>query len=617
MSIQALTFYPTVKLSRLLIALENGSRPTGGVRQLTTGVPSLGGEHVLQNGKFNFENIKFVPRDYFNKMRRGIINKYDVLVVKDGATTGKTAFVGDDFPFENATVNEHVFILRVDSTLILPEYLYFFLSSEWGQAQIGREFHGGAIGGINQTFAEYLEVPLPSLIEQNRIVIFLRQLSNIDQWRRETIQVNRELRSKIFEWFFGNGKPLEGHQTVTLKTLLTVGLSSGYSPATSDDPIGIPVFNLSAITDHGLDETQLKFFQVENYEGKGSDLVVDDLLISRSNTLEFVGRVGRYKGAPGKVIYPDTMIRIRVGNHVDAIYLEYFLRSPYMRAVITQLARGTSGSMKKISQGDINNFVVYFPDAEKRKKFSLVIDVLEKQEDLYLDSQKKTEILFDLITTYAFSGKATSSWREENKDSVLLKELERDALLKISNEKVRKFETAVFTFEELESLQKAFGNFAVTLANYNSEILTGISQQLDKTNKSITQSLVSMSQNLFTPFLENFRQSLQNIQPALPSPTEDEINRQIDLLPLPQEKRAIHDVLDITSLRVLKLAHASPAYFTPEDLTFGGITSTHTSTSLRVLDSLGFVRLVEIDGVLRYHLINSNTDAALKPDQLQ
>ena len=393
MSIQALTFYPTVKLSRLLIALENGSRPTGGVRQLTTGVPSLGGEHVLQNGKFNFENIKFVPRDYFNKMRRGIINKYDVLVVKDGATTGKTAFVGDDFPFENATVNEHVFILRVDRTLILPEYLYFFLSSEWGQAQIGREFHGGAIGGINQTFAEYLEVPLPSLIEQNRIVIFLRQLSNIDQWRRETIKVNRELRSKVFEWFFGNGKPLEGQQTVTLKTLLTVGLSSGYSPATNDDPIGIPVFNLSAITDHGLDETQLKYFQIENYEGKGSDLVVDDLLISRSNTLEFVGRVGRYKGAPGKVIYPDTMIRIRVGNHVDAIYLEYFLRSPYMRAVITQLARGTSGSMKKISQGDINNFVVYFPDAEKRKKFSLVIDVLEKQEDLYLDSQKKTEIL--------------------------------------------------------------------------------------------------------------------------------------------------------------------------------------------------------------------------------
>ena len=219
----------------------------------------------------------------------------------------------------------------------------------------------------------------------------------------------------------------------------------------------------------------------------------------------------------------------------------------------------------------------------------------------------------------AFTGELTISWREKHKDELQRSAAERDKALGLRGEKPRliDFEEGRVTPEELEVIRNALGNFAANLASYHIDV-DGLARSLEEITKPLTQSLVSMRQNLITPFLESFRQSLQNIQLALPvPPDEDEINRQIDLLPLPQEKRAIHDVLDATSLRVLRLAHASSAYFTPENLTFGGITSTHTSASLRVLDSLGFVRLVEIDGVLRYHVIDANTDTALKPDQLQ
>jgi type I restriction enzyme, S subunit len=622
MTIQEFTIYPCIKLSSLINTLENGSRPSGGVGQISKGIPSIGGEHITESGKFDFDNIKYVPEKYFTSLTRGIIEKGDVLVVKDGATTGKSAFVDENFPFNLAAINEHIFIIRPETSLLLPEYLYYFLFSEWGQAQIEQEFHGGAIGGINQSFVEHLEIPLPPLPEQQRIVHIFRQLSLLEEWRLDTIHTSKKLHSKIFEWYFGNGESLDNQDVVTLESLLTTGLSSGYSPSTNNDLSGIPVYNLSALTDYGLDDQQLKYFPADSYSGKGSDLIVDDLLISRSNTLEFVGRVGRYKGLPSTVIYPDTMIRIRVDNHIDAIYLEHFLRSPYMRAVITQLARGTSGSMKKISQADINNFRVPMPSKVQKERFASTIDFLEEQEGKYLNAFQKHQVLFQLIASNIFTGKLTAAWRESHAEELERAIIERDEALDLRREKpsLVDFEEGRVTSEELEGLRIALGNFAVNLANYHSEMFDGVAQSFEEITKPLTQSLVNMSQNLITPFLESFRQSLQNIQLTLPEirlPDENEINRQIDLLPLPQEKRAIHDVLDATSLRVLKLAHASPAYFAPDDLTFGAITSTHASASLRVLDSLGFVRLVEIDGVLRYHVIDANTDTALKPNQLQ
>jgi len=96
-------------LDQLLQGLESGSRPKGGVRGITEGIPSIGGEHLNENGSFRFESVKFVPYSFFERMNQGHIQTGDILIVKDGATTGKVALVRDDFPYDPAVVNEHVF----------------------------------------------------------------------------------------------------------------------------------------------------------------------------------------------------------------------------------------------------------------------------------------------------------------------------------------------------------------------------------------------------------------------------------------------------------------------------------------------------------------------------
>ncbi len=67
-------------LTQLVEVLESGSRPKGGVRGIGEGIPSIGGEHLDEEGGFRFDAVKYVPFRFFDGMRRGRIQTGDVLV---------------------------------------------------------------------------------------------------------------------------------------------------------------------------------------------------------------------------------------------------------------------------------------------------------------------------------------------------------------------------------------------------------------------------------------------------------------------------------------------------------------------------------------------------------
>jgi type I restriction enzyme S subunit len=162
-------------LEHLLASLESGSRPKGGVRGIEGGIPSVGAEHLNPDGGFRFEKVKFVPEDFFRRMNRGVIKCGDVLVVKDGATTGKASLVRADFPYSDAVVNEHVFVCR-PAEGVESAFLFLYLFSKEGQERILENFQGSAQGGINQGFAKGTTVPLAPLAEQKRIVAKVEEL---------------------------------------------------------------------------------------------------------------------------------------------------------------------------------------------------------------------------------------------------------------------------------------------------------------------------------------------------------------------------------------------------------------------------------------------------------
>ena len=143
--------------------LQTGRRPKGGVSKYTSGVPSVGAESIRGIGGFEYSKTKFVPQEFFDSMKSGKVEDYDVLLYKDGGKPGdfkpRVGMLGRGFPFKEFGINEHVF--RITSKSLGQPFLYFQVSSERILFDLANRGGKAAIPGINQTDVKTLDTLIP------------------------------------------------------------------------------------------------------------------------------------------------------------------------------------------------------------------------------------------------------------------------------------------------------------------------------------------------------------------------------------------------------------------------------------------------------------------------
>lgn len=172
--------YEMVKLGDVC-ELQTGSRNKGGA--LDQGIPSIGGEQISTDGTIKNEKMKFVSEQFFDSMKKGILIPNDILLVKDGATIGKSAFYTG--LFDRAAVNEHVYIIRCNEN-ILPYYLYSIVRTTVFQ-EILKKYTRGIIGGLSLDIKN-IEIPLPPLHVQQQIVDEIENKQSAINHAREIIK---------------------------------------------------------------------------------------------------------------------------------------------------------------------------------------------------------------------------------------------------------------------------------------------------------------------------------------------------------------------------------------------------------------------------------------------
>lgn len=118
------------KLGEWGIKLDTGNRPKGGIDDtLSDGIPSLGAEAIKDLASFDYSSTKYIPREFYEKMKRGRNTGNDILLYKDGAYIGKVTLFRDGFPFSEYAINEHVFFIS-PTAKVYQTYLYFTLHQE-------------------------------------------------------------------------------------------------------------------------------------------------------------------------------------------------------------------------------------------------------------------------------------------------------------------------------------------------------------------------------------------------------------------------------------------------------------------------------------------------------
>lgn len=165
-----------ISLKELLQMLESGSRPTGGVGNIKSGILSFGGTHVSHDGYIDTSKAKYIPIEYHQKNLATETRINDLLLVKDGATTGKIAII-QKLEHENQNINEHVFLMRPKNN-VNPIYLLSYLRSSFGNMQIKREITGATVRGLTKDVVNSLKIPFPPLEKQNQIAEHISKIRN-------------------------------------------------------------------------------------------------------------------------------------------------------------------------------------------------------------------------------------------------------------------------------------------------------------------------------------------------------------------------------------------------------------------------------------------------------
>jgi type I restriction enzyme S subunit len=169
---------------------------------------------------------------------------------------------------------------------------------------------------------------------------------------------------------------------VRLGSVLT-GIDAGHSPDLEDTPAGPGewgVLKVSAVRDDGFHPEENKVVRDRVFFNPTICVHEGDLLITRANTAQLVGRSCIAENVPPGLMLCDKTLRLRVDERIiPTKYVQMALGMPEVRRQIEIAATGTSGSMKNISQQSIRQLMIPIgsPDRAGRQRITEVFDSID------------------------------------------------------------------------------------------------------------------------------------------------------------------------------------------------------------------------------------------------
>lgn len=311
-------------------------------------------------------------------------------------------------------------LMRPDKSKILPKYLFYFLD--------GFHSNGGTIPMQTATTnirniktPQYMDIdiPVPSLVEQNKIIEILEDhlsrldaaLTDIKQAKLKASQFRRSLLQAGISGFFNDGEkdtetdlPLKW-KLVTLDDV--ADWTSGGTPSSKDASLyggDIPWIVIGDLTESKVSKTEKTITQKGLKSSSAKILSAGTVMIAM-----YGASIGR-TGVMGTEM--STNQAIACGKPKEGIilgqYLLYYLQSQKQEFI----RAGKGGAQPNISQGVVKGWKIPLPPIDEQH---LIIDEIENQLAHLNKSNEVTELMIRESATLrrsllqaAFTGQLTS-----------------------------------------------------------------------------------------------------------------------------------------------------------------------------------------------------------------
>ena len=332
------------------------------------GIPFI----TISNFSFNridFTNTMFVPKDYYDSLddkRKACKN--DILYSVVGSY-GIPVFIQDDKQF---TFQRHIAILKPSPDKVVPIFLYYCMLNHDFYLRVNAIAIGSAQKTVTLGMLRNLEIEVPSIEFQNKIVEILRPYDDLIENNRRQIALLEEAASRLYkEWFVDFHFP--GHEQVKIVDGVPEGWSkkqlceiatifSGYpfSSKTMNKEGKYKIITIKNIQDGRLDSSSVDCI----------DSIPDNMpdyckLNEKDILLSMTGNVGRVCIFFGKNCLLNQRVAKITGSNLG--YLYCLFRSPDMYNKICNLSNGVA--QQNLSLTRIRKTQILFPAKNIREVF--------------------------------------------------------------------------------------------------------------------------------------------------------------------------------------------------------------------------------------------------------
>ena len=153
----------------------------------STGIPVYEQQHAIYATR---EFRYYIDEEKYSQMKRFTVKPKDLIISCSG-TIGKVDLISEKDPI--GIISQALLILRANTDIVLPEYLFYFLKSDYGyNSIISRSMGSVQVNIAKREVIENIKINIPSLKEQEKIV---KILSNID----EKIKLNNQINDNLFK----------------------------------------------------------------------------------------------------------------------------------------------------------------------------------------------------------------------------------------------------------------------------------------------------------------------------------------------------------------------------------------------------------------------------------
>lgn len=394
------------KLSDLCDLITKGTTPTSiGYKFTDEGINFIKVESLTESGEIIQNKVAYIDEECHKALKRSQLKVNDILFSIAGAL-GRIGIVRHEIVPANTNQALAIIRLKNDST-VLVNYLAKYFNSNLIAVEIEKLRGGAAQQNLSLTQLNELEIPIPPLLEQKRIIAILDEafaaIAKAKANAEQNLKNAKELFERYLQGVFENGD-WERKKWGDLCEFVR-GPFGGSLKKNIFKEDGYVVYEQKhAIHDHF---NQLRYFIDEDKfnEMKRFELFPSDIIMSCSGVT--LGRVAIVPDGIKRGIINQALLKLTPKKNVSVHFIKHWLRSSIFQKIIFDFAGGAA--IPNVPSAKIlKDILIPFPSLKEQERIVIEIEtVLNETKRLEIIYQQKINDLEELkksILQKAFSG---------------------------------------------------------------------------------------------------------------------------------------------------------------------------------------------------------------------